>query len=134
MSTSSNTTSDEEFKNTLNSLSIQAKRNAKILVAIFLLGIAIMSYIIYNFPELKEEEKNAIFQFPRTPENLKRFVLQRCRENYWRSSARGLCFTAQSHRSTNINVKCCTTVQGEKTRVGWVCNETQVGLRASRCT
>ena len=66
--------SDEEFKNTLDSLSNQAKRNAKILITIFLLGIAIMSYILYNFPELKEEEREAIFQFPKTPDNIKKFV------------------------------------------------------------
>lgn len=73
MSTS-DSISDEEFKNTLESLSYEAKKNVKILITIFLLGIALISYIIYSFPNLSENERDAILQFPKTAENLKIFV------------------------------------------------------------
>lgn len=45
---------DETFKNTLNSYSKQSKRNIKFLLAIFTVGILIMGYIVYTFPEISK--------------------------------------------------------------------------------
>lgn len=63
-----------EFTETLNHLSIQSKRNFKILALLFVTGFGIMAYILYSFPILGEEEKKSILQFPRTPEALQDFV------------------------------------------------------------
>lgn len=62
------------FTKTLNELKYQSKKNLKILVSLFLLGISIIYYIIHSLPELTPFQKQAILQFPRTPAALKLFV------------------------------------------------------------
>jgi hypothetical protein len=42
------------FKNTLNEYSKDSKRNVRLLIFFFVLGLSIMTYIFYSFPELRE--------------------------------------------------------------------------------
>jgi hypothetical protein len=67
-----NFSSKIEFKKELNELSIQSKRNAKLLILFFLIGISIMIYIIYSFPSLEvfkfylsvEKKNRNLLSFP----------------------------------------------------------------------
>ena len=64
----------KDFEKTLNEYGKESKQHIQYLIGLFATGLIIMIYLFMTSPNLKDEEKEKLYVFPRTPDELRGIV------------------------------------------------------------